>query len=122
MVSIKTKVTCPKCGQSFEYEFVPGGSFTSIRLGPYRYMRCQKCGKWALFNITENLSQSQIHNLSNSSIIAGIALVIFGIAILMVALARHIVALDITGIKVLVLAFFMAVSSVARRKGLNEGK
>lgn len=51
MAGIKTRVKCPKCGQSFDYEFIPGMSLAAARLGPYRYMRCSKCGRLALFDI-----------------------------------------------------------------------
>ncbi|MHB8565584.1 MAG: hypothetical protein ACYC7D_04140 [Nitrososphaerales archaeon] len=46
-----SKLTCPKCNQTFDYNWVPGGSFTAIRLGRSRYMRCHLCGKWSTFNI-----------------------------------------------------------------------
>lgn len=107
MVGIKTRATCPKCGQSFDYEFIPGGSLTAIRLGKYRYMRCQKCGKWALFNLMQSLSPVQVRNLVNSSIIVGIALAILGGALLAFSIGRHILALHVIGIAVLVLAVFM---------------
>lgn len=42
---------CPKCGGEFDYEFVPGGSFTAIRLGTSRYMRCPLCHKFSVFSL-----------------------------------------------------------------------
>jgi hypothetical protein len=42
---------CPKCGGEFDYEFVPGASFTAIRLGTSRYMRCPLCHKFAVFSL-----------------------------------------------------------------------
>ncbi len=52
MAIIKTsRLKCPKCGHRFYYKWLPGGSFTSIRLGTSRYMRCPNCKKWSMFNI-----------------------------------------------------------------------
>jgi hypothetical protein len=42
---------CPKCGGEFDYEFVPGASFTAIRLGTSRYMRCPLCHKFSVFSM-----------------------------------------------------------------------
>ena len=50
-----SRLTCPKCGKTFDYEWLPGGSFSAIRLGTKRYMRCQLCGKWALFEMLKTL-------------------------------------------------------------------
>lgn len=43
------RLTCPKCGGQFDYQFVWGASLTAVRLGSSRYMRCPLCRKWALF-------------------------------------------------------------------------
>ena len=48
---MKSKLKCPKCGYEFEYKWIPGVSFTSIKLGKKRYMRCPECRKFSLFNI-----------------------------------------------------------------------
>jgi len=50
-IGIKIRVKCPKCKCSFDYYIIPMASFTSLRLGTHRYMRCQKCGKFALFDV-----------------------------------------------------------------------
>jgi hypothetical protein len=44
-------LTCPKCGGEFDYEFVPGGSFTAVRLGTSRFMRCPLCHKFSVFSL-----------------------------------------------------------------------
>jgi hypothetical protein len=44
-------VVCPRCNMQFNYQFVPGASFTSLRLGKSRYMRCPLCGKWSVIKI-----------------------------------------------------------------------
>jgi hypothetical protein len=45
---------CPKCGGEFDYEFVPGASFTALRLGNARFMRCPLCHKFATFPMSRN--------------------------------------------------------------------
>jgi hypothetical protein len=42
-------LVCPKCGASFDYEYVPGASATAIRLGTKRYMRCPVCHRFSMF-------------------------------------------------------------------------
>ena len=44
-------LTCPKCNGQFNYQFAPGASFTSLRLGRSRYMKCPLCGKWSVIKI-----------------------------------------------------------------------
>lgn len=46
-----SKLTCTKCSHTFDYRWIPGGSFTAIRLGTKRYMRCPSCHKWSMFDI-----------------------------------------------------------------------
>jgi hypothetical protein len=45
----RVRLTCPKCAGSFDYEYVPGASFTAFRLGTSRYMRCPLCHRFAVF-------------------------------------------------------------------------
>jgi hypothetical protein len=45
-------VECPHCHYRFNYEFIPGASFTSIRLGPARIFKCPNCKELHKFNIT----------------------------------------------------------------------
>ena len=42
---------CPKCHASFEYEYLTGASFTSIRLGSRRAMRCPQCRRFSSFDL-----------------------------------------------------------------------
>ena len=46
-----SRLTCPKCGQSFDYDWVPLASFSAVRLGTSRYLECPLCHKWSTFNI-----------------------------------------------------------------------
>ncbi len=46
------RLTCPKCGGSFDYEYVPGASLTAVRLGGSRYMRCPLCHQWSVFRLS----------------------------------------------------------------------
>jgi hypothetical protein len=52
---MRAHLTCPKCHQEFDYDFVPGASVTAIRLGGSHYMPCPLCRKWSLFNIRASL-------------------------------------------------------------------
>ncbi|HTT72970.1 MAG TPA: hypothetical protein VMG99_02305 [Thermoplasmata archaeon] len=51
----RARLTCPKCGQTFDYDFVPGAAVTAIRLGSSRYLRCPRCGKWSTFDLVHHL-------------------------------------------------------------------
>jgi len=44
-------LTCSKCGKQFDYHWVPGGSFSAIRLGNKRYIRCPNCHEWSTYKI-----------------------------------------------------------------------
>ena len=48
-----SRLTCPKCHRSFDYEWIPGSALTAVRLGRSRYMRCPLCHAWSIFNIWE---------------------------------------------------------------------
>ncbi len=50
----RSRLTCPKCHQSFDYEWVPGAALTAVRLGPSRYMACPLCHKWSMFDILDS--------------------------------------------------------------------
>ena len=47
----QSRLTCPKCHQTFDYEWVPGAALTAVRLGTSRYMACPLCHKWSTFDI-----------------------------------------------------------------------
>lgn len=49
----RARVTCSKCHRSFDYDFVPGASFTALRLGGSRYMACPLCHRWGLFDLSD---------------------------------------------------------------------
>lgn len=46
-----SRLTCTKCAHTFDYRWILGGSFTAIRLGKKRYMRCPSCHKWSMFDV-----------------------------------------------------------------------
>ena len=50
----RVRLVCPKCRQTFDYDFVPGAALTAIRLGTSRYMACPLCHKWSTFDMTAN--------------------------------------------------------------------
>lgn len=82
---VKARVRCPKCGRSFVYKYVPGGSFTAVRLGTYRYFRCQKCGRFALFNIAAGTDRKLKPHVGRSGLIAALALIVLGAGFVMFA-------------------------------------
>jgi hypothetical protein len=45
-------VECPHCHYKFNYEYIPGASFYSIRLGTQRLFRCPHCKELHRFSIT----------------------------------------------------------------------
>ncbi len=49
----RSRLTCPQCHQTFDFDYVPGASLTAIRLGRSRYMACPLCGKWSTFDLSE---------------------------------------------------------------------
>ena len=51
----RSRLTCPKCHQTFDYDYVPGASVTAIRLGSSRYMACPICHKWSTFDLRERV-------------------------------------------------------------------
>jgi hypothetical protein len=48
-----SRLTCPKCGKQFDYNWVPGGSLGSVRLGNERYLSCPNCHGWSTFEIVK---------------------------------------------------------------------
>jgi hypothetical protein len=46
---VTRRLRCPHCQGEFDYDFVPGMSFTAVRLGTSRYMRCPLCRRFGVF-------------------------------------------------------------------------
>ena len=53
---------CKKCGTEFDYAWIPGISFTSVRLVNSRYLMCPVCRKWAVFNIWNTKVDPETHH------------------------------------------------------------
>ena len=53
---------CTKCGTEFDYAWIPFVSFTSVRLGISRYLRCPVCTKWSVFNIWDTRVDPETHH------------------------------------------------------------
>ena len=53
---------CPKCNVEFDYAYLPGASFTSIRLGSSRFLSCPNCHKWSVFNIWNTRVDPKTHH------------------------------------------------------------
>lgn len=63
----RSRLICPKCGQQFDYDWVPGGSLTAVRLGPNRYMACPLCHKWSVFPILDTIVERTPHSDGSGS-------------------------------------------------------
>lgn len=48
----RARLVCPRCHQTFDYDFVPGAAVTAIRLGKSRYMACPLCHRWSTFDLS----------------------------------------------------------------------
>ncbi|MHB8352402.1 MAG: hypothetical protein ACYDFT_06945 [Thermoplasmata archaeon] len=49
-----SRLTCPKCGRTFDFEWMPFGSVSAFRLGNgKRYMACPICTKWSTFDLLD---------------------------------------------------------------------
>jgi hypothetical protein len=55
-------LVCPHCELEFDYAWLPGASFTSIRLGPLRLFNCPRCGELSLFNIWRTKVDPDTHH------------------------------------------------------------
>ena len=62
-----SRLTCAKCNKTFDYEWLPGGSFTAVRLGTKRYMRCPLCKKWSLFDVVSTIVKPEDTEQSEST-------------------------------------------------------
>ena len=53
-------LTCPKCGKPFDYNWVPGASFSALRLGGgNRYLQCPNCHEWSTFDVRSTRASSR---------------------------------------------------------------
>jgi DNA-directed RNA polymerase subunit RPC12/RpoP len=59
-----SRLTCPKCGKQFDYEWVPGGSFSAVRLVNKRHIRCPNCHAWSTFEILTTRAKKTDNNPS----------------------------------------------------------
>lgn len=51
----RSRLTCPKCGGTFDYDWVPGAALNAFRLGTGRYMACPVCNEWSTFDLRHSL-------------------------------------------------------------------
>jgi len=47
----RARLTCPKCQQTFDFDFVPGASVSALRFGTSRFMACPLCHRWSTFDL-----------------------------------------------------------------------
>ena len=55
-------LVCPNCGFQFDYQWILGMSFTSIRWFGSRYFSCPRCGVSSWFNIRDTEVDPEIHH------------------------------------------------------------
>ena len=58
---------CYKCGYKFNYEFILGASFHSIRLGTKRIFRCPKCKTLQKFYLMDKGPNKSLKTYGDSS-------------------------------------------------------
>jgi hypothetical protein len=46
-----SRLKCPHCGKQFNYHWIPGATYTSLRYGNRRHLRCPYCHQQATYNI-----------------------------------------------------------------------
>ena len=51
----RSRLTCPRCGEQFDHDWVPGAALLALRFGKKRYMACPKCGAWSTFEIRSTI-------------------------------------------------------------------
>ena len=89
------RVRCPLCRKSYQYRLSATLQGGAIRIGGRRYMRCTKCGRFAMFNIGDAEAYRNERGVYN--LIYGIVLCIIGA-----------IALDASGIAAFLLIFSAA--------------
>jgi hypothetical protein len=47
-----SRLTCPRCKKQFNYHWIPGATFTSLRYGNKRHLKCPYCHQPAVYDIT----------------------------------------------------------------------
>ena len=112
MAGLTTKVTCPKCKQTFDYDFIPGASIYSIRLGNYRYMKCKKCHKGAFFNITQHLPPEDKKALGLYRMLLGFVALVFGVMFSLRGLTIHETGILTSGVVIVALGLFIIISGI----------
>jgi hypothetical protein len=61
-VGFLSHLKCEKCGTEFDYAWIPGVSFTSVRLGSSRIFRCPVCRKFSVFDIWDTRVDRRTHH------------------------------------------------------------
>ena len=55
-------IVCPKCGLEFDYAWIPGASFTDVRLFNSRLFNCPGCGNCSKFNVYDTTVDPETHH------------------------------------------------------------
>ena len=64
---LRSRLSCPKCGQAFDYDWVPGASVSAVRLGTHRYLACPQCGKWSTFDVYGSMIRRPAEGSANGA-------------------------------------------------------
>ncbi len=123
-------VECPHCHYRFNYEFIPGASFTSIRLGPARIFKCPNCKELHKFYInhfgTDPLLPTHGDNAEtsiggkNMALAAGPLIVLVAIGILLVATGTFNSALVVLIPSIIGIAWVFAYIFYLYRKAIHN--
>lgn len=123
-------VECPHCHYRFNYEFIPGASFTSIRLGPARIFKCPNCKELHKFYINHfgtdpslpthgDNAETSIGG-KNIALAAGPLIVLVAIGILLVATGTFQSALVVLIPSVIGIIWILAYIAYLYRKATRD--
>ena len=86
-----TPLTCPNCGFRFNYRYLPGASFTAVRMSAGRAFRCPKCGNRAFFQLTVQAPEAALPTFEDP-VLAGLPMVLLvagGVTVLLYAASLY---------------------------------
>jgi hypothetical protein len=56
-----SRLICPRCKKQFNYHWVPGATFTSLRYGNKRHLNCPYCHTMSIFEV----ASTRVSKISN---------------------------------------------------------
>jgi len=61
-----SRLTCPNCKKQFNYHWIPGATFTSLRYGNKRRLHCPYCHQQSTFEVAKTRISKAKPVLANS--------------------------------------------------------